>query len=102
MADSDSEEYLSAEEDGTAIKGEHTPGNEQNVRSEESMNDGVCSSNTSELSDNLSAMHVHESCDQSSAEFVSNIDNKYVSEGTDDLKDEMVELTEEQIKVRFI
>lgn len=37
--------------------------------------------------------------DSSGVEYVSNLDNRYVSEGTDEIVSDKVELTEEQVKV---
>lgn len=97
MADSD-EEYHSAEEE--AITNEPNP---NTVRDESVYIDKV-----ENLEDQLRNIHVSEDnekqtnnamADDDQVEFVSNLDNRYVSEGVDDVKSEKIELTEEQIKV---
>ena len=55
-----------------------------------------------ELSDKMSRLETDNKIENSrkeKADFVSNLDNRYVSEDVDEVKGEKIELSEEQIKV---
>ena len=123
MADSGSEdEYESAEEG--PLKDEEDQVEEDTKR--EGLNNPVVEQlkeyspdtcqQQSNLSENLENIKLNEPIEQSNVneedtlteervgeseatEYVSNLDNKYISEATEDVNEEKVELTEEQIKV---
>lgn len=124
MADSESDEYQSAEEEisetqdilqdvNTAIEqrkqSSHPDGCEQQSNLSETLENIKLSEPSSNHSsslptniDNRETELTEEVVNESeTTEYVSNLDNKYISESTDDIKDEKVELTEEQIKVYY-
>ena len=96
---SDSDEYLSAEED-RETENNDLASKMAEIKVTESGEESSASSNVEqnqktsrhELSDNATSSEAPQ------VEYVSNVDNRYVSEDVE-VKGESVELTEEQIKV---
>ena len=120
MAESDSEEYHSAEEDIAKDKDTIcTNGSKNKEHMAETTSPVTEAQSLHGVADSLRETHLAESCRErtnvptsetlvesdnrgaeaaSGGEFVSNLDNRYISEAVD-VKDEKIELTEEQIKV---